>query len=712
MMIKLILTVLGSWALLLTGCGGSSGGVPSFALGGTVVGLNAGQQILLLSGAGTQVTLTTNGNFRFPDRLPQGSKYTLAVQQQPASQTCVVSNGSEAVGIKADVSNVTVVCTDNPAVLSGTVSGLPAGTTVTLGQTLGSGNPTSATISANGRYTLAVRPGNGVAYAVTVTTQPQGAACVVSNGSGTAGTSPVSNIDVVCSPGRLSIGGELSGLSQGQQVQLKLAGSGIATPLPTVTLSSNGSFSFLTASPGVTYGGEYLVTVDAQPAGQTCTLSNASGAGVTTAVTQLRVSCAVNRHTLGGSATGLMNVVGGQPLVLRNGNDSLTVSGNGPFQFPTLLADGGSYSVTVGTQPTGQTCTLSNDSGTAVSGPVGTVAAQCLSFVWRTRLVAGSGQAGTIDEVGAAARFSGPAGIAVGPGGDLLVVDFSSSRVRTVMMPLGAVSTLAGSAVPGLVNSLAPLSASFRAPAGVAVDSAGNVFVSDSGNHVIRRIAAATGEVTTWAGSGVAGYANGTGAAAQFNGPRGLAIDAAGNLYVADTGNHVIRRVSPVGAVTLFAGTPGTRGRADGAAGTFNGPAGVAVAPQGTVYVADTQNHLIRAVAPSGTVATIAGSANAGAQDGTGALAGFSLPMAVAVDAQATVFVADAGNHALRQIQVVGTVGTVLTIAGSGRSGYREAVGTAAAFDQPTALAIDAAGQLLVTEGGGNRIRSVYRSPN
>ncbi len=700
-------------ALLLAGCGGGGSSTPTYSLGGTVVGLSAGQQVLLLSGAGTQVTLSSNGNFRFPDRLPKGSKYNLVVQQQPSGQTCVISNGSDTAGVAADVSNVTVVCSDNPAVLGGTVSGLPSGTSVSLSTTIGSAGAASvASISANGPYSLAQRPASGAAYAVTITTQPQGASCTVSNGSGTAGASAITNIDVVCSPARMNIGGELLGLAQGQQVQLSLAGTGIAQGLAALTLSSNGSFSFLSLTPGIVYGGDFTVTIASQPTSQTCALSRASGVGVIANVNQVQVNCLTNRHTLGGSATGLVALAGGRPLVLRNGTDSVTVSANGPFQFPTALTDGGGYSVTIGSQPTGQTCTVSNDSGNAVSAPVGNVLVQCLSFVWRSRLVAGSGVAGTVDDLAGMARFSAPSGLAINPRGDVVVADFSSSRIRSVSMPLGYVSTLAGSPVPGLTDHAVAQLASFRAPTGVAIDSNGNVFVADSGNHVIRRISASTGAVSTWAGSGVAGYANGIGTAAQFNGPRALAIDTAGNLYVADTGNHVIRKISPTGTVTLLAGSPGVRGRADGASATFNGPAGVAVSPQGIVYVADTQNHLVRSLSLSGVVATVAGSGSPGAQDGTGAKAGFSLPMGLAVDAQAMVYVADAGNHAIRQIQLLGAVGTVLTIAGTGRSAYSEGVGTAVGFDQPTAVALDAAGQLLITEGGGNRLRSLFRSPN
>jgi sugar lactone lactonase YvrE len=700
-------------ALLLAGCGGGGSSTPTYSLGGTVVGLSAGQQVLLLSGAGTQVTLSSNGNFRFPDRLPKGSKYNLVVQQQPSGQTCVISNGSDTAGVAADVSNVTVVCSDNPAVLGGTVSGLPSGTSVSLSTTIGSAGAASvASISANGPYSLAQRPASGAAYAVTITTQPQGASCAVSNGSGTAGASAITNIDVVCSPARMNIGGELLGLAQGQQVQLSLAGTGIAQGLAALTLSSNGSFSFLSLTPGIAYGGDFTVTIAAQPTSQTCALSRASGVGVIANVNQVQVNCLTNRHTLGGSATGLVAPAGGRPLVLRNGADSVTISANGPFQFPTALADGVGYSVTIGSQPTGQTCTVSNDSGNTVSAPVGNVLAQCLSFVWRSRLVAGSGVAGTVDDLAGMARFSAPSGLAITPRGDVVVADFSSSRIRSVSMPLGYVSTLAGSPVPGLTDHAVAQLASFRAPTGVAIDSNGNVFVADSGNHVIRRISASTGAVSTWAGSGVAGYANGIGTAAQFNGPRALAIDTAGNLYVADTGNHVIRKISPTGTVTLLAGSPGVRGRADGASATFNGPEGVAVSPQGIVYVADTQNHLVRSLSLSGVVATVAGSGSPGAQDGTGAKAGFSLPTGLAVDTQAMLYVADAGNHAIRQIQLLGAVGTVLTIAGTGRSAYSEGVGTAVGFDQPTAVALDAAGQLLITEGGGNRLRSLFRSPN
>jgi sugar lactone lactonase YvrE len=138
----------------------------------------------------------------------------------------------------------------------------------------------------------------------------------------------------------------------------------------------------------------------------------------------------------------------------------------------------------------------------------------------------------------------------------------------------------------------------------------------------------------------------------------------------------------------------------------------LAISPQGVLVVADTQNHLIRALTPTGQVATLAGSGQAGLQDGSGSRASFSLPLGVAVDAQSTVYVADSGNHTIRQVQLVGTVGTVLTIAGNGTAGYREGLGAAVSLNQPTAVVVDAAGNLVIAEGGGQRVRTLYRSPN
>ena len=190
----------------------------------------------------------------------------------------------------------------------------------------------------------------------------------------------------------------------------------------------------------------------------------------------------------------------------------------------------------------------------------------------------------------------------------------------------------------------APGAAPASIPYGVAVDGAGNVYVADHGNDEIRKITPA-GVVTTLAGAaGQAGSADGTGSAARFYDPAGVAVDSAGNVYVADAGNDEIRKITPAGVVTTLAGAAGQAGSADGtgSAARFYIPHGVAVDGAGNVYVADTENDEIRKITPAGVVTTLAGAAGSiGSADGPGSAARFFQPYGVAVDSAGNVYVAD-----------------------------------------------------------------------
>jgi hypothetical protein len=328
------------------------------------------------------------------------------------------------------------------------------------------------------------------------------------------------------------------------------------------------------------------------------------------------------------------------------------------------------------------------------------------------------GTAGHEDGTGSAARFYYPHGVALDSEGNVFVADAWKHTIRKIT-PAGVVTTLAGSAgQTGSADGLGS-AARFNRPEGVAVDSAGNVYVADFLNHTIRKITPA-GVVTTLAGSAQeGGSADGTGGAARFGGrmrieselrpelggASGVAVDGAGNVYAADVCNHTIRKITPAGAVTTLAGTPGQTGSVDGAgaAARFYEPGGVAADSGGNVFVADTANHTIRKITPDGAVTTLAGSAGQrGSADGTGGAARFGHPRNVAADSAGNVYVADSWNSTIRKIT---PAGAVTTLAGSaGQRAYADGIGSAARFSSPCGVAVDSAGNLYVADRSNNRI--------
>ncbi len=329
-----------------------------------------------------------------------------------------------------------------------------------------------------------------------------------------------------------------------------------------------------------------------------------------------------------------------------------------------------------------------------------------------TTLAGQAGSQGSADGPGSDARFWGPVGVAVDNAGNLYVADTGNATIREVT-PVGTdwvVTTLAG---PISVNEDGTgFVAQFWGPSGVAVDSAGNVYVADSYNNTIRKVTT-EGVVTTLAGLAGTGSGDGPGSAARFNGPVGVAVDSAGNLYVADTGNATIREVTPVGTdwvVTTLAGPISVN--PDGTGFEFWGPSGVAVDSAGNLYMADRNNHTIRKVTPVGTnwvVTTLAGLAgSAGSGDGPGSAARFNSPFGVAVDSAGNLYVADLGNNTIRKVTPVGTNWVVTTLAGlAGSHGSADGTGSAARFWYPQGVAVDGAGNLYVADTGNATIREV-----
>jgi len=351
--------------------------------------------------------------------------------------------------------------------------------------------------------------------------------------------------------------------------------------------------------------------------------------------------------------------------------------------------------------------------GGAAFTPDGIVVADTLNHTIRkldgqtfatTFLAGGGGNFGRQDGLGAAALFNYPTGVATHSSGDIYVADTRGASIRRIS-PAGLVQRVAGAELGGdAYRDGAASVQSLNYPMGVAVAPNRTIYFCENQRHTIRRVLP-DGTVETVAGlDGVAGSADGTDAAARFNFPSGVALDADGNLFVADTGNHLIRRIAAgTKTVTTLAGATAT-GTTDGVgtAARFNFPRGVATDVQGNVYVADSSNHTLRKIGRDGGVATLAGAAGiAGSANGSPAAARFSLPYAVAVDGIGRIYVAEAQNATIRMIRD----NAVSTIGGSvGVQSFAEGVGTAAAFFTPNGIAVDGTGNLYVSQSGSNLV--------
>jgi sugar lactone lactonase YvrE len=400
------------------------------------------------------------------------------------------------------------------------------------------------------------------------------------------------------------------------------------------------------------------------------------------------------RPSLGGLAVdtnGSVYVAGGGAntvLKISPSGDVATLAGTGALGSADGLAAQATfaYVAAVAVDPVGNVYVADRDNFTirriSTTGFVTTVAGA-------------AGLSGAADGAGTAARFAGPAGIAMDPTGAIYVADAGDFRafnntIRRIGID-GAVSTIAGKVGVNTAVDGVGAAASFGDPRGITVDSVGNVFVADRAVNTIRKVTP-IGEVTTIAGSLPAtGAVDGVGPAARFTNPQNVAVDGSGTIYVADAGNNLIRKITPAGVTATLAGKAGVGGTADGtlASATFDSPSGIALGPGGSIYVADSGSHRIRRISSDGTVATLAGA------NWPTPVGGFplpivgSVPVAIAVDGSGNVYVADSGMNMIRKVSPSGS-DSVLT--------------TAIA---PRGVAVDTNGNLYVSDSGNQTIRKI-----
>jgi uncharacterized protein (TIGR03437 family) len=329
--------------------------------------------------------------------------------------------------------------------------------------------------------------------------------------------------------------------------------------------------------------------------------------------------------------------------------------------------------------------------------------------------VAGNGASGYSGDGGSAisAQLHLPAGVALDAAGNLYIADAHNNVIRKVSG--GLISTLAGNGTAGFSGDSGPAaSAQLNQPTGVALDGTGSVYIADSANNRVRKVSA--GVITTLAGNGTAGFAGDSGpaASAQLNQPAGVALDSSGNLYIADTANNRIRKITG-STITTVAGTgaPGSAGAFSGDAGAavsahLNAPASVALDAAGNLYIADSGNNRIRKVS-GGTISTVAGTGSPGfSGDGASATAAaLDAPTALALEAAGNLYIADTANDAIRRV----SGGTINTIAGGGESLGDNGAATSAALSAPQGIALDATGNVYVADTQDNRVRLLTPVP-
>jgi D-alanyl-D-alanine dipeptidase len=569
--------------------------------------------------------------------------------------------GAAATTSNPSATSTAPIVTETYAV-GGSVSGLASGQTVTVANVSG----LSASFSANGTYTFVANVPGGANYSLSISAQPVGQTCSISNASGTIAGAGVSNVTVNCVNILYTVGGTVSGLANGQNVTVADA-SGVSA-----RFSANGAYTFVA---NVSSGATFNLSVTAQPVGQICSISNASGTIIGAGVSSVSVNCINNFLNLLAGNVGGSGVADGTGTVAR-------------FRNPQGIATDAVGNVYVSD--------VSNHTIRKIS-PAGEV----------ITLAGSAGRPGSADGAGTAARFFLPAGLATDAAGNVFVADEFNHTIRKIT-PQGMVSTLAGRAGSRGSADGTGTAAYFNNPRGLATDAAGNVYVADYNNHTIRKVTPA-GAVSTFAGSaGNNDSVDGIGTVARFYNPNGLTTDAAGNVYVADSNNHTVRKISPASAVSTLAGSAGNAGSADGAgsAARFLGLDGIVTDVVGNVYIADTSNHTIRKITPAGAVSTLAGSAgNTGSVDGTGTAARFFFPRGLATDIAGNTYVTDSFNHTIRKIT---SAGAVSTLAGSAVSpGSVDGMGTVARFSNPQGLATDAAGNVYVADTNNSTIRKI-----
>jgi streptogramin lyase len=661
----------------------------SYSISGVLSGLPNGQSLTLINNSNdiitvsangnfifnnSLLTVSANGNFIFNNSLPTNSNYAVTLSSIPSGYICNVQNGAGRVS-NSNVNNISVVCSALPADIfynssNGSYYKRVTAKGITWQQAKAAAEQSSfngmqgylATVTtlqernfidqtvfsydrANGTFL-----GGSDAYQEGVWRWVTGPEGLQDGGKGLIFFDSMSRIDIPTND--MWIRGSYYGKIDGD--------------------SSNNNFLYMY------WWGE--------PRFYPWNNSIGSAAEGGTGGYVVEYSASYRPIYLSGTLSGLD---AGQTITLsNNGNDPITLSANGAFNFTKPISAGTTYSVSIQQEPNYKLCKVTQGSGTAASN-VTNINVECLTPMVTT--LAGSGVSGSTDGVGTSASFNYPWGIITDSLGNIFVSESGNDLIRKIDSS-GNVVTFAGT--KGTRNG----EGSFYHPMGIAIDKNRNLYIADFGHDAVKRISP-SGVVSIFAGSGLPknfagpptwGSTDGEGNNATFNNPSGVAIDKNGYIYVADVNNQLIRKISPNSQVSTIAGTSGKTGNLNGqgVAASFANPFSVAVDTNGLVYVADTINNRIRKITPSGVVSDFAS---------------IKFPRSVATDSFDNVYVI---SDEQSKIYKVTPSGNIITLAGT-EIGDLDGLARNAAFSSPGGVTVDLQGNILVSDTGNHKIRKI-----
>ncbi len=708
--------VIAGMALLVLGCGGGGGGgsTPVVVQAPTALSYSTNPAVYIKGVAISPNNPTSSGgavtSYSLSPALPAGLSLsatagtltgTPTVAAVATAYTVIASNsgGSTTATLTITVNNPVSSPVINSFTAAPTAIGLGAGSIlswdVTGATALSINNSIGTVTGATG--TVNITPLQSTSYTLTATnTTSAGTATATATATVVVDTTPFSISAFSAADGLLPWGGSttLSWALRGVPVSLNLNGSPISGTSTQVRPVRRQDFTL--AGSNASGSDTRTVTVAAQ--GLDLIAGSGEGLGY--------------KDGVGGAATfafpiGVASDRNGNVYVADQGNSTIRmVAPNG-----TVTTVAGSPGNSGSTDGNAASARFQNPLGLAVDAVGNIYVADTNNSTIRrisagvvTTLAGSAGLYGTTDGIGSSARFGYPYGLTVDASGNIYIADNTSYTIRK-LDTTGRVTTVAGSAGAKALLDGAGTAARFYSPRAMALDSAGNLYIADY--NAIRKMTPA-GVVTTLAGSLTAGSADGAGTSATFSGICGIALDAAGNLYVTDGANATIRKVTTTGIVTTLAGSAGLPGYLNGSGSTarFHQPWGITTLPSGNLAVADESNCVIRTLTTSGTVGTLAGTPRGfGSSDGTGSTARFSTPVGLAMDTAGNTYVADYANHTIRKVT---PGGVVTTVAGSaGLPGSTNGVGSLARFKNPNAVAVDSTGILYVADYGNHTIRRI-----